>query len=90
VEIAAPVDRVQAYLADVPKRPEWAPTDTGGTRLTRTIRMHQARPALEIVSRLVFRTTPEGMATKAQRQGSLDTIKAILAERAAPDRVSAA
>lgn len=66
------------------------PTDTGGTRLTQTITMHQAWLPTQMFARLVFRTNPAGMEEKAQAQwqASLDNIKAILEADATPLRAA--
>ena len=59
-----------------------APADHGGTRLTQTIRMHQAWLMVQLFSRLMFKTNPAGMEAKAHAQwdASLRNIKAILEE----------
>jgi len=58
-----------------------APAASGGTRLTQTVRLHDAGLAV-LVSRLVFRQNTAK--AHAQWQASLHNIKAILEEAAAP------
>ncbi len=59
-----------------------APRPDGGTQLTQTIHMHQAWLPLQLFSRLVFKTNPAAMETKAKAQwnASLRNIKAVLEE----------
>ncbi len=59
-------------------------TDTGGTRLTQTIHLHQAWLPAQFFARVVFRADPASMESKvrAQWQASLANIKAILEEDA--------